>query len=155
MKKFILILMIFLCSSVQSFAMTEADAKSFFNNYIKKANTYSKDIESMYAPNAVIIRQVIKPNGELVNVYSNAQVYLKQMKISEAVARAKNYKNYYSNIKINKVANGYKISAVRQPSGDTDKLKMYQIVKQQPNKKIVIVEEMMQNRQQIFLKYAK
>ena len=155
MKKFILILMIFLCSSVQSFAMTEADAKSFFNNYINKANTYSKDIESMYAPNAVIIRQVIKPNGELVNVYSNAQVYLKQMKISEAVARAKNYKNYYSNIKINKVANGYKISAVRQPSGDTDKLKMYQIVKQQPNKKIVIVEEMMQTRQQVFLKYAK
>lgn len=155
MRNIILTLLTLFIFVSQSYAMTETDARKFFNDYVNKANSYSKDIEFLYAPNAVIIRQVIKPNGELVNVYSNSQVYLKQMKISESVAKARNYKNYYSNISITKVPNGYKISAIRQPSGDKDKLKVYQIIKQQPNGKIQIVEEMMQTRQQVFLKYAK
>lgn len=155
MRNILATLAVIFITALQVNAMTEADAKKFFNNYVNKANSYSDEISSMYAPNAVIIRQVIKPNGELVNVYSNSQVYLKQMKISETVARARNYKNHYSNIKITKVPKGYKVSAIRQPSGDNDKLKVYQILKQEPNGKIVIVEEMMQTRQQIFLKYAK
>jgi len=155
MRNIILTLLTLLIFTTQSYAMTELDARKFFDNYVNKANTYSKEIETLYAPNAVIIRQVIKPNGELVNVYSNSQVYLKQMKISETVAKARNYKNYYSNISVTKVPNGYKISAIRQPSGDNDKLKVYQIIKQQPNGKIQIVEEMMQTRQQVFLNYAK
>jgi len=155
MKKFLSILSILFISVSQAYAMTESDAKAFFNNYVKKANSYSNDLSTMYAPNAVIIRQVIKPNGELVNVYTNAQTYIKQLKLSETVARARNYKNHYSNIKIYKVANGYKITAIRQPSGDKDKLKIYQIVKQNSAGKILIVEELMQTRQQVFLKYAK
>ncbi len=155
MKNFILIILTICIFTLQAYAMTETDAKKFFDNYVNKANTYSKDLETLYAPNAVIIRQVIKPNGELVNVYTNSQVYLKQLKISESVAKARNYKNYYSNISVTKVSNGYKISAIRQPSGDKDKLKVYQIIKQQPNGKIQIVEEMMQTRQQVFLQYAK
>ena len=111
MKNFILIILTICIFTLQAYAMTETDAKKFFDNYVNKANTYSKDLETLYAPNAVIIRQVIKPNGELVNVYTNSQVYLKQLKISESVAKARNYKNYYSNISVTKVSNGYKISA--------------------------------------------
>lgn len=155
MRNIILTLISLLIFTSQTYAMTEADARKFFDNYVNKANSYSKDLETLYAPNAVIIRQVIKPNGELVNVYTNSNEYIKQLKISESVAKARKYKNYYSHIKVQKVGKGYKISAIRQPSGDNDKLKVYQIVKEQPNGKIQIVEEMMQTRQQIFLKYAK
>ena len=155
MKKVLITLSILFIATLQANAMTAGDAKAFFNNYVNKANTYSNEIGSMYAPNAVIIRQVIKPNGELVNVYTNTQTYIKQLKISETIARTRNYKNYYSNIHVSKVNKGYKVSAIRQPSGDKDKLKMYQILKEDSNGKILIVEEMMQTRQQVFLKYAK
>ena len=79
MKNFLIILSILFISGLQANAMTESDAKAFFNNYIAKANSYSNELETMYSPKAVIIRQVIKPNGELVNVYTNTQTYLKQM----------------------------------------------------------------------------
>ena len=133
MKKIILSILVLFFTTLQVNAMTETDAKAFFNNYVTKANSYSNEISSMYAPNAVIIRQVIKPNG---------------------VAKARNYKNRYSNITVTKVAKGYKVSAVRHPSMDNDSLKMYQIIAP-VNGKPMIVEEMMQTRQQIFLKYAK
>ena len=154
MKKFILILCIFVLTTLQANAMTENDARAFFNNYVTKANSYSNEISKMYAPNALIIRQVIKPNGQLVNAYTNTATYLKQMKISEGVARARNYKNRYTNITVTKVSKGYKVSAVRHPSADNDSLKMYQIIST-VNGKPMIVEEMMKTRQQIFLKYAK
>ena len=67
----------------------------------------------------------------------------------------RNYKNNYTNITALKVGNGYKISALRQPSGEKYKLKTYMIVAKQPSGKWVIVEEMMQTRVQTFLKYAK
>ena len=154
MKKIILSILVLFFTTLQVNAMTETDAKAFFNNYVTKANSYSNEISSMYAPNAVIIRQVIKPNGQLVNAYTNTATYLKQMKISEGVAKARNYKNRYSNITVTKVAKGYKVSAVTHPSMDNDSLKMYQIIAP-VNGKPMIVEEMMQTRQQIFLKYAK
>ena len=155
MNKLLITLTVLFITALNTYAMTESDARAFFDNYVKKANSYSNELNSMYSPNAVIIRQVIKPNGELVNVYTNTQTYLKQLKISEAVAKARNYKNYYSSIKVIKTSNGYKVTAIRQPSGDNDKLKMYQILKQDRNGKILIIEEMMQTRQQVFLKYAK
>lgn len=154
MKKLFLTICLLLFIALQANAMTENDAKAFFNNYVTKANSYSNEISRMYAPNAVIIRQVIKPNGQLVNAYTNTATYLKQMKISEGVAKARNYKNRYTNITVTKVSKGYKVSAVRHPSMDNDSLKMYQIIAP-VNGKPMIVEEMMQTRQQIFLKYAK
>ena len=97
MKKLFLTICLLLFVALQANAMTENDAKAFFNNYVTKANSYSNEISRMYAPNAVIIRQVIKPNGQLVNAYTNTATYLKQMKISEGVAKARNYKNRYTN----------------------------------------------------------
>ena len=88
-------------------------------------------------------------------MYTDTATYIKQMKLSQAVAKARKYKNSYSNITAEPVSNGYKVSSLRQPSGETYKLKTYMILKKQPNGKWLIVEEMMQTKEQIFLKYAK
>ena len=64
------------------------------------------------------------------------------------------YKNDYRNINAVKVQNGYKVTAERQPSGETYWLKTHQIVQKQPDGKWKIVEEMMQTKVQTFLKYA-
>ena len=131
------------------------EALDFFNNYVKEANSYSNSITLMYAPNAKIIRQVVKPNGQTVNATTNSATYIKQMKISQAVAKKRNYKNTYSNVTVTALGNGsYKISSLRSPMQDNDKLKTYMIVKKQANGKWLIVEELMQTRQQIFLMYA-
>ena len=77
------------------------------------------------------------------------------MKLGQAGAKLRGYKNTYTNITVADMGNGsYKISSLRQPSGETYKLKTYMIVKK-INGKWQIVEEMMQTKQQIFLKYAK
>ena len=47
----------------------------------------------------------------------------------------------------------YKVSSLRQPKGETYKLKTYMVVKK-INGKWQITEEMMQTKEQIFLKYA-
>ena len=80
----------------------------------------------MYSPNAKIIRQVVKPNGQLVNVNTNTATYIKQMKIGQAGARMRGYKNTYTNVSVKSLGNGsYKVSSLRQPKGETYKLKTY------------------------------
>jgi hypothetical protein len=76
------------------------------------------------------------------------------MKLSSIAAKARGYKNTYSNIQVSKFGANYKISALRQPSGESYKLKTYMIVKKQPDKRWLIVEELMQTKEQIFLRYA-
>ena len=60
----------------------------------------------------------------------------------------------YRNISVEKIANGYKVSAERQPSGETYKLKAYMVLQKQASGKWLIVEELMQTKEQIFLRYA-
>jgi hypothetical protein len=67
----------------------------------------------------------------------------------------KKYKNNYSNTNVTKVSNGYRIEALRQPTGESYKLKTAFVVQKQPNGKWLIVEEMMQTKVQSLLKYAK
>jgi hypothetical protein len=110
----------------------------------------------MYSPSAKIIRQVIKPDGTLVNVNTDTATYIKQMKLGQAGAKLRKYKNTYTNVTVTDLGNGsYKVSSLRQPSGETYKLKTYMIVKPQSNGKWLITEELMQTKEQIFLKYAK
>ncbi len=158
MKKLLSIIAVFglfLCFGLQAFADDAADAKAFFNKYVNAANTYSPTIPEFYSPNAKIIRQVVKPDGTLVNVSTNTATYMKQLKLGQATAKLRKYKNSYRNINVTKVANGYKVSAERQPTGETYWLKTYQIVQKQPNGQWKVIEEMMQTKEQIFLKYAK
>lgn len=155
MKKLFLLLTVVFVSVLSVFADGKQDAVNFFNNYVKLANDYSTEITKMYSPNAKIIRQVVKPDGTTQDVYTNTDTYIKQMKIGQAGAKVRGYKNYYTNVTVTQVGNDmYKISSLRQPSGETYKLKTYQVIKKQPNGKWLIIEELMQTKQQIFLKYA-
>lgn len=158
MKKFlsiICILGIFIFSGLQAFADDAAEAKEFFNKYVNAANTYSTTIPNFYSPKAKIIRQVVKPDGGLVNVNTDTATYMKQLKLGQATAKIRKYKNTYRNITVTKVANGYKVSAERQPTGETYWLKTYQIVQKQPDGQWKVIEELMQTKEQIFLRYAK
>lgn len=156
MKRILLSIFAIFILTLSAKADNQKDALNFFNSYVNAANTYSSTVENMYSPSAKIIRQVVKPDGSLVNVYTDTDTYVKQMKIGQVGAKLRQYKNTYSDVKITKInENKYKISSLRQPTGETYKLKTYMIVQKQPNGKWLIVEEMMQTKQQIFLRYAK
>ena len=144
-----------LLSVAPVFADENQEALEFFNKYIGAANAYSSEVTTMYAPNAKIIRQVIKPNGEVVDVQTDTNTYIRQLRLGQKTAKFRKYKNTYTNIVADKVDNGYKISSLRQPSGEKYKLKSYMVVQKQPDGRWLIVEEMMQTKVQAFLKYAK
>ena len=155
MKKFLLTIL-FTMIFLPVFAGDKEDALAAFNRYVNDANSYSNETTTYYTPNAKIIRQVIKPDGTLVNVLTNTSTYVTQLKIGQAGAKVKKYKNNYTNVVATPLAPGkVKISSVRHPSVDNDSLKAYMVFQKQPNGRWMIVEEMMQTRQQIFLKYAK
>jgi len=128
--------------------------KTQFNSYVQAANTYSPSLLNYYSPSAKIIRQVVKPDGTTADAVTDMATYAKQMKISQGTAKLRNYKNKYKNVTAQKVSNGIKISALRQPMNDPYWLKTYQIWQKQPSGNWVIIEEMMQTKQQIFLRYA-
>ena len=141
--------------SLAAFADGKQEALDFFNSYVKAANSYDASVGTMYSPNAKIIRQVIKPDGTLVNVDTDTATYIKQMKLGQAGAKLRGYKNTYTNVSVANAGNGaYKVSSLRQPSGENYKLKTYMIVKKE-NGAWKITEEMMQTKVQTFLKYAK
>ena len=155
MKKILITLSLIIAGTLAVFADGRQEALSFFNSYVNAANTYSNSVGDMYSPNAKIIRQVIKPDGTTADAVTDTATYLKQMKLGQAGARIKGYKNNYTNISVTEMPNGaYKISSLRQPSGESYKLKTYMIVKKQPNGKWFITEEMMQTKVQMFLKYV-
>lgn len=157
MKKILLFIVFafLVLAGTKVFADEQQEALKFFKSYVNAANNYSDEVVQMYSPDAKIIRQVVKPDGELVDVETDTDTYIAQMRLGQKGAKLKNYKNNYSDIKASKVANGYKIDALRQPSGEKYKLKTYMIVQKQPSGKWLIVEEMMQTKVQTFLKYAK
>ena len=155
MRKILLYIFMFLFFPAPVFADENQEALDFFNKYIGAANSYSSEVTSMYAPNAKIIRQVIKPNGDVVDVQTDTNTYIRQLRLGQKTAKFRKYKNTYTNIVSDKVDNGYKISSLRQPSGEKYRLKSYMIVQKQPDGRWLIVEEMMQTKVQAFLKYAK
>ena len=156
MKKLLFTIFTLMIFSLSVLADDKQEALAAFNSYVKTANSYDTAVTAFYTPNAKIIRQVIKPDGGLVDVITDTPTYVKQLKISQTVARTRKYKNNYTNVVVTPISAGkVKISSVRHPSLDNDSLKVYMIFKKQPNGKWLIAEEMMQTRQQIFLKYAK
>ena len=155
MKKFLISLLTFLFVATSAYADDKQEAVNFFNNYVKLANSYDTSLEKLYAPNAVIIRQVVKPDGTTANAYTNTATYIKQLRLSTATAKLRKYTNTYRNITAAPYKGGYKVSAERQPKNETYWLKTYQVIKKQPNGNWIITEEMMQTKEQIFLRYAK
>lgn len=155
MIKKIFAVFIFLILGLSVFASDQDDAMAFFNSVVDASNNYSQQLSAMYSDNAKIIRQVIKPDGSLVNVYFTGKDYKEEMARNAKFAKLVGYKNFYSDESISKVSKGYKITAMRKPSPSDYKLKTYMIVQQQPNGKWVVVEELMQTKVQTFLKYKK
>lgn len=155
MKKILFTLITLSFISLSVLADEQKEALDFFNSYVNAANTYSATVADMYSPSAKIIRQVVKPDGTTVDVSTNTATYIKQMKIGQAGAKLRHYKNNYTNVVVTEANNGaYKVSSLRQPSGEDYKLKTYMIVKKQPDGKWLIIEEMMQTKVQTFLRYA-
>ncbi len=154
MKKIYLLILLLLFTSISVFANDLEIAKQKFNSYVYAANNYSPSLLNFYSPNAKIIRQVVKPDGTTANATTDMATYAKQMKISQGTAKLRKYKNKYKNVTAVKVSNGIKVSSLRQPMEDNYWLKTYQIWQKQPNGNWVIIEELMQTKQQIFLKYA-
>lgn len=154
MKKLLLTLFILLFG-LSVFASEQDEALNFFRSVVSASNNYSPVLTEMYSDNARIIREVIKPDGSIKDVYFNGADYKKEMQGKAKLAKLVKYKNYYSNIRISKVSDGYKINAMRRPSPSDYKLKTYMIVQKQPNGKWIVVEELMQTKIQTFLKYAK
>ena len=155
MKKILLSILTLTFVTLASLADEQKEALDFFNSYVNAANTYSATVADMYSPSAKIIRQVVKPDGTTVDIATDTATYIKQMKIGQAGAKLRHYKNTYTNIVVADANNGaYKVSSLRQPSGEDYKLKTYMIVKKQPNGDWKIIEEMMQTKVQTFLRYA-
>jgi len=154
MKKLLLIFMVMFLG-LGAFADDRKDALGFFNNYVQASNSYSPSILNMYSDSASIIRQVVKPDGKLVNVYFSVSDYKSQLRLSSKIAKIRHYKNYYSDINVTQVSNGYKIDAMRKPSSSDYKLRTSMTVQKQSSGNWLIVEELMQTKEQIFLKYAK
>jgi len=154
MKKILFTIMV-LIFGLGVFAGEQDDALKFFNSFVQESNNYSTSVLKMYSDDAKIIRQVVKPDGKLVNIPFSIRQYRTQLKLGGAGAKLKNYKNEYSNINVTKVSNGYRIDSMRKPSLSNYKLKNSMVVQKQPDGKWLIVEELMQTKEQIFLKYAK
>lgn len=134
------------------YAKTPKEAIDFFNQYTTYANNYDSELLELYSPDAKIIREVVKPTGETVDVIVPTKRYFKELKIGQKTAKLKRYKNKYRNIIAQETPDGIKISAERQPSKETYWLKMYQIV-QDTDSGFKITEEMMQTKVQSFLRH--
>lgn len=157
MKKILALLGIFIMAGcfLTAKAATPEQALTFFNNYVNAANAYSDTITNYYDPNAKIIRVVMKPDGTTATVTADTKQYFNQMRIGANLAKINKYKNFYTNRKIVKQGNDYKINCLRQPSTSDYKIPAYFVIGPDKDGKLKIKEEMMYTKQQKFLKYAK
>lgn len=143
---------IILCFTANSYAKTTKDGMDFFNKYTNYANSYNTEILDMYSPNVKIIREVVKPSGEVEEVIVPSKRFFKELKLGQKTAKLRRYKNKYRNVIASQIPNGIKITAERQPTDETYWLKMYQIL-QDTDSGFKITEEMMQTKVQTFLKH--
>jgi hypothetical protein len=150
--KFVLPIIGIILTFSDVYAQTPQDGIAFFNQYQNFANSYNDKILDMYSPNAKIIREVIKPSGEAEQVIVPAERYFKELKIGQKTAKLRKYRNLYKNVIAQKVQNGIKVSAERQPSRESYWLKMYQIYTP-TDSGLKITEEMMQTKVQSFLRH--
>jgi len=100
------------------FADDKADVLKVFDNYVKDANAYAKNLPDYYLNNAKIIRVVNKKGGGQKSVLIPFDRYLKELSGHAVLAKTVGYKNRYENRKISKINNDYKVSATRIPRND-------------------------------------
>lgn len=142
------------CFNSQAIAATPQEVLTFFNNYVEAANTYSDSIVNYYDPSAKIIRVVMKKDGTTASVTADTKKYFNQMRLGANMAKLNKYKNFYTERKITKQGEDYKITCLRQPSTSDYKIPAHFVIGPDANGKLKIKEEMMYTKQQSFLKYA-
>ncbi len=152
MKKVLLVLFLFIVSFLKSSANDIQDVQSFFNRYVEAANSYSCDYFDYYSNDAKIFRVVEKPDGSEQSVNIPLERYKSEAKKSSKLARLRQYKNKYFNVKILPHGKDYKIVAMRMPSTSDYKIPAYFIVGKDYNGDWKIKEESMNTRVQRFLK---
>ena len=96
MKKILALAAIFVITGVMlaAQAATPQEVLAFFNKYVDAANTYSDTITTFYAPDAKIIRVVMKKDGTTATVTADTKQYFNQMRIGANLAKINKYKNY-------------------------------------------------------------
>lgn len=152
MKKIFIVCLCFYLSNLISFADEVQDVQCFFNQYINAANNYSCDYFDFYCSDAKIIRVVEKPDGTQQSVNIPLDRYKSEVKKSSKLARLRNYKNKYFNVKIQPYGNDYKIVAMRMPSTSDYKIPAHFIIGKDISGQWKIKEESMNTRVQKFLK---
>ena len=118
MKKLLLTTLATLLISLSAFADDKEDVLATFDKYVKDANSYSTTIPNYYIENAKIIRVVNKKQGGQKAIVIPFDRYLKEMGQHSKLAKVTNYKNTYTNRKIEKIGNDYKVSSNRIPIND-------------------------------------
>ena len=154
MKKIIALITALLIGT-GAFAMTADDALSFFAKYVNAANSQSPKIIDYYERNARIIRVVVLPDGKTESVTTDMREYTRQLKIGANLAKLNKYKNFYTDRKVTKVGNDYKITCQRQPSTSDYKLPAHFVIGTDANGNMKIKEEMMYTKQTAILRKAK
>ena len=150
MKKIILSLIALLSVASCVFADNISEINETFKKYTNDANSYSVNLPNYYVNNAKIIRVVNKKQGGQQSVIIPFDRYLKELKGHSTLARAVGYKNNYTNQKITKHGNDYKLSAIRIPRNDKTGLPCY-FVFTKTNSGWKIKEESMTTIVQTFL----
>ena len=118
MKKTFLTILSTLLFTLCAFADDKQDVLATFDKYVKDANSYSVNLPNYYTENPKIIRTVNKKQGGKKSVVIPFDRYLKELKGNANLAKVTNYKNTYTDRKIEKIENDYKISANRFPRND-------------------------------------
>ena len=156
MNKLYYIFFFFLFFSFSFFAdeLRESQVKTFFNEYVSAANSYSTDYFDYYIDNPKIIRVVEQPDGSETSVQIPFERYKSETKKSLKFAKLRKYKNLYSNIQIFKQGKDYKVVAMRMPTTSDYKLPSHFVIGEDSNGELKIKEESMNTRVQRFLKGA-
>ena len=105
MKKILLTSLATVLMTLSAFADDKADVLATFDKYVNEANSYSTSIPNYYVENAKIIRVVNKKQGGQKAVVIPFDRYLKEMGDHAKLAKLTNYKNAYTNRKVEKILN--------------------------------------------------
>lgn len=146
--------MVIAAVGLAAFAATPQEVLAFFNKYVDAANSYSDTITTFYAPDAKIVREGYNSAGKKVSVVVGTKQYFNQMRIGANLAKINKYKNTYTDRKITKVGNDYKITCTRIASTGTDKFPSYFVIGPDASGKLKIKEEMTYTKQQSILKHG-
>ena len=94
---------------------------------------------------------VIKKDGTRESVSTDTSVYMRQLKMNAKLAKIRGYKNFYSDRKIVKIGDNYKLFCNRQPSLSKYKLPAHFVIGKDASGNYKIKEESMDTYQTAIL----